>query len=315
MARLPSWPHAFFSLAQLADVTGRGVVQNRRYVRELEAAGVVERAPHVDPRYGQRSNDYTACVPAGMIGGAISGDRAFLRRSRGLPSNAPPTGAATPPSRTPPTGATVPLATRSASLTRIADDAPPVAAPPGPLAAVLREHGVEAEEVVRSVLAAPEARGNPDAALRALDALTTYGRGDVRTTLGRLFRWLVREAIAGRDQRNTVTDGPRANTAAARMVRAIDDAEQRGRYDEAARIRQALHLAGRAAAADLDRLELMDPAHQRAQALIDAARRRDVVLPSTHAPQPRELAPAAPIKDRFLARVLALPAGVDRQNV
>lgn len=277
MARLPSFPDAFFALAQLAEVTGRGAVQNRRYLRELEAEALLSRAAHVDPRYGQRSNDYAAILPDGMIGGAISEDRAFLRLRHDPPADARPR-AEPPPKPAPSAPRPRPVPT-GAALARIE---PPVAPPPALLAAVLREHGLEVEAVVLGVLGTPEARAHPAAALEALDALTTYGRADVRTTVGRLFRWLVREAIAGRVQRNVLTSGPRANTPAARIVRAIEDAEQLGRTDEAKRLRDMAFRAGRAAAERIDRLELEDPAHQRAQALIDAARRG--ALPSLPPP-------------------------------
>lgn len=198
------------------------------------------------------------------------------------PSTNPPTDAPARQGDRHPRGAAV----RPGPRTGLALVDPPVAAPPGLLAAILREHGVEAEAVVESVLSAPEARANPVAALAALDALTTYGRDDVRTTLGRLFRWLVREAVAGRDQRNTITSGPKANTGAARIARAIDDAVQTGRLDEARRLREVAFVAGRLAADRIDQLELQDPGHARAQALIDAARAGALPLLEQPAPRP-----------------------------
>ena len=177
---------------------------------------------------------------------------------------------------------------------------PSVEAPAALLAAVLREHGIEAEAVVQGVLAAPEAQQHPAAAVQALEALTTYGRRDVRTTLGRLFRWLVREAIAGRDQRNVITEGPRANTPSARITRAIENAEQLGRLDEAGRLRAAQVRAAAAARRQIDALERQDPGHQRAQDIIDAARAGLIGSRASDAPLALPRGPCTTDVSRFL---------------
>jgi hypothetical protein len=74
IARMPSFPHAFPELRTLAEVTGRSVVQTRRYVRELERVALLGRARHIHERLGQRANDLTALLPERMIRGVVAGD-------------------------------------------------------------------------------------------------------------------------------------------------------------------------------------------------------------------------------------------------
>lgn len=304
ITRLRSFPEAYFSLAQLKAITGRGPVQNRRYLRELEAAGLLEREKHIDPKYGQKANDYLAVLPDGMIGGAISEERALVNsettkpqqheraaaRPAAEPRKAPP--APRPPRPPPPRPVLAPALPLP----------PAVEAEPLVLRRLEREHGAHAPAMVRAVLASSEVRQRPDAAPRALALLGTYRRSEVKKDVGALLTWIFRELLAGREQMGSLVEPP----AVLRIDREIETCEQTQRFDDAAKLRALKHELGRQAAAERD-AELLrtDPNHRRVQAAIDATLGGGVRLPLGYAPQPRELKPAAPVNDRFLARVLA----------
>jgi hypothetical protein len=105
--RLPSYPVLYTSLASLQAITGRGPSQNRRYLRELEKAGLLKRAQWLDTEGDGRqgANDYTVVLPesdAQMEGGGYHGRKPFYsrsRRERERTEGADPAGTP-PPSRT-----------------------------------------------------------------------------------------------------------------------------------------------------------------------------------------------------------------------
>lgn len=164
-----------------------------------------------------------------------------------------------------------------------------------------REHGAQAPTMVRTVLARVEARQHPEAARVALRALGTYRRSEVRKSVGHLLTWLVREAIAGREQLGTLVQAP----AAVLLRQRTEECEQTGRWQDAAKLRALAHRLGRMAAAEQERELLQAPTYRRMAGMIDATLQDAVRLPPSYVPAPRELQAPVPITDRRLARVLA----------